>query len=800
MSLLLDFRNAVRSLQRSPGFSAVVLVLLGAGLGMALSVGTAAWSLLVRPLPYPGGERLVEVSGVSVAHDVALGWSPGLIADLVVMPEVEAVGAYEYRRPLFDSSGREFVHAALSPDIVQLLGVRPLLGRLFATDRTHAESVLLSEATWRSHFGADPQIIGRMIDFDGTHRQVVGVLDRSFRFPSADVAVWSPLHYSADQLAHKGGFSLGGAPVLARLSDGVDIAAFSRNLDARLGGLPELQPLRSFAQLRLQAVLLRDRWVGERRELLVLLSAAVAAVLVLLFANLTALWVGRWQRRERELALRHALGAENGRLARLLILEMSILGGAALLVGLMLAEPGLRLLGSLGAIDAALPWPTQENGFTVALGLALAALVLLLFAATAFRYLRSRPSLANLAHAAAGLSAGVGTQRLLVTSQLALAIALLTAGTLLGRSLIELVQQDIGFRPQGVLVVSVEPGEADEGAGSGDVRLSALLDQMEGLPGVSGVSYGSALPFSGNEIVSIVRIRDRLQPVEVAARDRSVGVDYFKVLGVPLLRGRAFSVEDRARAAAGASNVGVLVDQRFVDRYLAGANPLSVELGSPNADDIVSEWQPIVGVVATVHHAGLDEQPDMGTVYTLAAQPGAGAGKLLVVTEDDASALLPRLRELAQAQGLRIRQATPLDWQVRASVQDRVRLLGLVAVFALTGMILSALGLFAVVSLAVQRRRAEFALRLTLGASARSVAWLALRSGLRLALPGLVSGLLLALGTGQMLASNVQRVVAWHFPSLLAILAVALSITVIACLLPARWAARSPATAALRCE
>lgn len=795
MSLPPDFHTALRSLGRSPGFSLTVLVLLGAGLGLALTIGTAAWSLLARPLPYPGGERLVEVSGVSAAHHAALGWAPGLLADLRAMPEVEAVGAYEHRKPLFDAAGAEFAQAALSPEVLRLLGARPSLGGLFTDDDGQADTVLLSEKTWRSRFGSDPAIVGRVVEFDGARLRVAGVLGRSFRFPSADVAVWTPLHFSTEQLAHKGWFALGGAPVLARLAEGTDVAEFSRRLDARLGALPELEPLRTFAQLRLQAVSLRERWIGERRDLLVLLSAAAAAVLILLVANLAALWVGRWQRRERELALRNALGAGRVRLARLLVIEILLLGGAAMLIGLILVEPGLRVLSSLGVVDAALPWPVEFDRFALKLALSVAGALAFVSVAAIYRLMRRTPSLPALAHAAAGLGAGARAQRLLVSSQLALAVGLLTAGGLLGHSVANLLNEDLGFRPGGVLVVAID--------GDGDIdnaRLDSMVDDISNLPGVAGVSYGSALPFSGNEIASVVRLRDAPDPGGFPARDRSVGVEYFKVLGLPILRGRGFTAENLTAAASGSPRAGVIVDEQFVRGHLGGGDPLKAELGSPDADGTVPQWQPIIGVVPTVRHAGLDEDPDLGTVYSLSGRPADGGGTLLIGSEPGAAALGPRLRELAGAHGFRIRQVTPLDAQVRASVDDRMRLLVLVAAFALCGTILAALGLFAVVAFAVQRRRSEFALRFALGASAQSIAGLALRSGLRLALPGLGLGLLLALAIGRVLAVKLHRVAAWDGSVLLAVLALGLVIAVTACLLPARRAARSDPMTVLRYE
>lgn len=231
MSLLIDLRHACRSLLRTPGFSLGVLGLLAVALGLALAIGGAVTTLLLRPLPYPHGERLVEVSGHATAMGASLGWSPGLLDDLRALPAVEAVGSYETRPALYTADGGEYAHAGMSVELLAVLGARPLLGALF-TDAAGADDALLAETAWRARFGADPAIVGRTLEFDGRRLRVIGVLPAAFRFPDAHVAVWTPLRYSADDLAAADRFALHGASSWAMVAAGASRIARAARTDA----------------------------------------------------------------------------------------------------------------------------------------------------------------------------------------------------------------------------------------------------------------------------------------------------------------------------------------------------------------------------------------------------------------------------------------------------------------------------------------------------------------------------------------------------------------------------------------
>lgn len=796
-NLIADVRNAMHALLRAPLFSLSVMVLLGGGLGLALSVGTAVWSLLARPLPYPGGERLVEVSGVSASQQTAFGWAPGLLEDLRAMPEVEAIGAYELRKPLFDRDGNAFAQAALSPEILRLLGARPLLGNVFADDPGDDRQVVLSEAAWRSRFAADPAIVGRSIAFDGQRLRVVGVLSGAFRFPSADIAVWTPLHYSAEQLRHKDWFALGGAPVLARLLPHTDIIQFSQRLDQLLGDLPELRMLRQFAHLRLQAVSLRDRWVGERRSLLRLLSVSVAALLGLLVANVVTLWLGRIVARARELALRSVLGADSSRLARLVLFEVALLCMGALMLGMALLPSGLRVMQSLGIIDTGLPWVVDAGTIGLLSGLLVVVLVGGVLSLVSYWAIRRIPAVSGLAHAAAARNAGnagARIQRALVRFQLALAVSLLAAGALLSHSMINLLDEDLGFRADGVVAVAVD--RRDDGEVT-TTQARSMIDAIASLPGTQAVSFSSAMPFSGAEVIMLATARDNADGERFPVRDRVVGAAYFTVMGLPLLHGRGFA--DAGGLPMSGPGVGVVVDTQFVQRHLAQGDPLAAQLNFAG-DGEAPVWVPVVGVVPTVRHAGLDEKAELGTVYSMSDDPASAGGALLLRTNTEAGLLGQRLRELAGSAGLRLTQVVTLESRIAASVDERMHLLMLVVGFAASSAFVAAFGLFALIALAIRQRWTEFALRIALGASSRSILGVAIRAGLHIAVPGILLGVVLALVFGRLLAAHLHQVAAWDAISLLSATAVGLLLSVAACVVSARRLTRVDPVTVLRHE
>lgn len=798
--VLQQLRQSVASLLRTPGFSATVLVLVGLAVAALLTIGTAASALLWRPLPFPHGERLMLVQGHSQQMGASLGFAPGLLADLAAMPEVEALGSFDYARPLFDAQGGEFGNARVEPALLEMLGATPLLGRLPRAGADDDDGVLLSEPTWRARFGADPGIVGRTLDFDGTRLRVLGVLPETFRFPERSTALWRPLRFGPEQLHGARAFDFGAVQPLVRLAPGVTPAAFAAALEARIGARAELAPMKQYMGLELRALSLREQWEGGRGSLLALLGAAAAAVLLLLTANVAALWLTRCLRRGRELAVRSALGASASRLAAEMVGEVVVLTAAAVLLGMLGVPPGLRALEAMGVLDATTPILPGVDAATLALGAGVALSLTALLALVPAWLVRQPQARGLLSQGMRGTS-GRGAQRArraLVALQLALAVSLVCGAGLLVRSLWQLLDQDPGFTPRGVSLVLVESRAGSVGSDASAAALSALRQRIAAQPGVHAASFANAPPFSHNESVSSVTLGEPGAEQDATVRWRDVGQDYFEALGMRPQAGRDFAAGDGAGAEA-----AVMVDAHFVRRHLAGQEAIGARIGVPvDREGAQKRWARVVGVVPTVSHMQLAEAPELGTVYGFAAQPDFDAGRTtLVLRSDLPPAELGRVaREAARSAGLRVVEVATLAQRMRETLADRLPLLGLLSAFAALGALLAAIGLFALVAFAVQQRSAEFGLRLALGAPPASLRRLALEEGWRAAGPGLMLGLLGALAVGRALASRLFQVPPWDPVTLSIVLAAAAAVVLLACSGPARHAARLDPLSTLRHE
>jgi putative ABC transport system permease protein len=790
-------RLASRRLMHSPGFSLVVLAITALAVAALLTLGTAAMSLLWRPLPYVHGERLVQVQGFASQMQASIGFAPGLLDPLAALPGVEAIGVYDYAPPLYDAQGQAFANIRVQPGLADLLGARPQLGRLIQAEDGD-DVVVLSDAAWRGRFGADPAVVGRRIDFDGQRLAVVGVLARGFHFPDRSTALWRPLRLTPEQRTGTEAFNFGAVQVLARLAPGISPRGLGAALQAGPGQRPELEPMRQFLGLRLTVTSLREAWDAGRSTQLGLLAAAAGAVMLLLLANLASLWLARCLQRARELAVRSALGASARRMAGELVLEVAVLASGAVLLGLLAVPPGLAMLESLGVLDPDAAHVPMLDASTVAAAVMLGVLLIALLSLAPVWVARRARAEGLLAQGMRGLGAGrsAGTlRRALVALQVALAVSLLCGAGLLTRSLVELVRQDVGFDPDGVSLVMLEARrDTKANEGEGRATLGALRTALAGTPGVSHVSFANAPPFSYSESVSSLLVEGTGE-AEVSARNLDVDADYFAALGMPILRGRGFGAED-----ASSAEPGILVDERFVALHLGDRDPLGVRVRVGGGPDVAPAWSRIIGVVPQVRHMRLEERAEQAAFYRLDATPALSRGRaILVVRSDLPGAELARIaREQATSVGLRATDVASLDRRMRDSLAHRISLMGLVGGFALLGVLLAGVGLFALVAFSVQRRLAEFGLRLALGARPSDLRWLALREGLLVALPGLLVGTLGAIAVGRLLAAQLYRVTAADPVTLGGVVLLALGLVLLACLGPARRAARLDPLATLR--
>lgn len=788
---LTEWRQAARRLLRTPLFAATVLALLGLGFGALLTLATAVSSLRLGELPYPQGDRLAEVRGWSANMQSSLGYAPGLLDALEALPQVEALAVYDHGRPVEVEGGAMLATALVGDGLLELLGARALHGRLLGASDAGSDAVLLSESAWRGRFGADPDVVGSQLRIDGVEARVVGVLAEPFRFPHRATALWRPLQLAADARTGPGRFGFGSVQALVRLAEGASTASLQQAVDAQFAAEPGMAATLGFMQLQAQVQTLRERWAAEHEQALLLLAVAVLLVLLMLSANLAGLWLERGLRRRRELAVRAALGASAARNGTGVFAEVALLCALSVVAGLALVAPGLSLLESLGLLDSGTPWRAHLDLPVVALGLGFAAVLALVLSAAPV--LVARRAGGGALHAAAPLAGGGRdrARRALVAVQVALAVTLLAGGVLLGQSLRALLAEDLGFQAHGLAMAQLHDRSNDPA--SAPVRRATLLRQAAALPGVHSASFSNAAPFSGSESVST--FADPARPEQpLTARDRVVGADYFRTLQIPLLRGRGF---ETAAAAHGGS---VVVDELLADRLFGDADPLGRRIGLPVAPGRPQQTAQIVGVVATVRHLRVDEQPDLGTVYRVAEQPSGRSSFVLLRTDAAAAALGGPLREAADALGLRIAQVQAATSVVRGSLSQRVPLLRLLLGFAVAGVLLAAVGLFALVAFSVQRRRAEFGLRLAMGASPAALRRLALRDALHVLLPGLLAGSAGALLAGRLLDAQLYAVSPADPLLIAGVLLATAACLLPACAWPAWRAARVDPNQSLRCE
>jgi predicted permease len=803
MSLLDDLRTALRSLRRRPGFAAVVVLILAVALGANTAVFSALQQVLLRPLPYPGAEDAVYVFRedpggtfqVSPMLEQVRRWRESASS-------FTAVEAFEGTRVTLLGHGapRRLAAARVTPGLFGFLGVSPALGRGFEPGAGDERSAVLSHALWGELFGADPAALGEAVRLGDEVYTVIGVMPKRFRFvPPVEAELWLPFPEGAEKL-HS-------AIALARLAPGVapeaadaELAALERAAASeRAGTDPDqvwLPRIRDLAFL-----------FGNLGRAVLILQAAVALMLVIACANVGNLFLVRAEGRNREIAVRAALGARRGRLVRALFLESLLLGGAAALGGLLLAAWGGRAVAALSADG----WVELEGlrldpglfAFTAAAGLLAAVAFGLLPALTA-----SRADLGEVlktggrgATAAGGSASGERTRAALVVAEVALALVLLVGAGLLTKSFVGLVTTDPGFDPEGLLTVSVElpreryTEEEQHEAFVRELRTALAASGLDravlatGAPTEASIHLGRGLRVEGRPPL----------PEGLGGVMPFLAVDpgYFRILGIPILEGRAFTEGDVPRGEA--EERPVVINLALARALWPDGDALGGRLKLGTSDD--EPWSRVVGIVGPVAQLGLGSGLDTFQIYLPLRR--ASQMSVLVRAGDVEPALVQeRVGALVRA----------IDPRVPVARAERVKdLLGgsvarerfqaaLMVAFAGIALVLTVVGLYSVLAYAVRRRAFEIGVRAALGARPGQVLGLVARRGAILVAVGLAAGLVASLALGRLVESQLRGVAA-NDPAVLAAAAGLLAAaTALATLLPALRAARLDPARVLREE
>ncbi len=797
-TLTQDLRFAFRSLTKRPAFTVVAILSLALGIGANTAIFSVIDAVLLRPLPYTQPDRLVDLYESSQNVDYG-SVSPANFRDWQVQNTAfsSLAGYISGDVNLQGVSNPERLSAEYASDnIFSLLGARPMLGRTFrpGEDRDNAPHVaVISEEFWRRRFGGDPNVIGRTITLSGDPYTIVGVMPASFRFPATvSRDLWMPLQLHPEQYAQRGSHWLN---VIGRLKPGVDLATADAQMRQIAGRLAVQYPQQQKGRST-KAMPLRKDLTGTVRPALFVLLGAAGLVLLIACANVANLLLARASDRRREVAIRLALGAGRARLIRQFLTEsvlLAIVGGA---IGLALAYSGAGVL--LKLAGSAIPFGT-DVGFDPTVFVFL--LIVAVATGVVFGLVPALQSTqvdlqSDLKEGGGKGSAGRGRQRfrsLLVITETALALVLLVGAGLLMRAFIRLQSTDTGMVTRNVLTMHLSVPQTYDSTVSTRFYQPAM-QRIEAIPGVRAVGLISRLPLQSsysNGTVSIVGRPPDKPGNEPFAENRDVSAGFFAALGIPLLRGRNFTHQDRP----GTEPV-LIVNHAFASKYFPNADAIGQRI---RVTDSISA--PIVGVVGDVRESRID-WPSAPTLYYSFLQQPRNDMTLVISTTVAPTSIMNAVRAAIHSVDANqpVYEVKTMDDVVAESVSSTRFSFWLLGTFAAIALALAAVGIYGVMSYMVTQRTREIGIRMALGARHSAVMQLIVKHGMSLAIAGLAIGTVIALALTRVLASMLYGASATD-PATFAGVALLLGIVaLVASYVPARRAAAVDPVIALRSE
>ncbi|HEX3662085.1 MAG TPA: ABC transporter permease [Acidobacteriaceae bacterium] len=822
--MLGDFKYALRQLRKSPGFTVTAVLTLALGIGANTAIFTLVDSIMLRPLPFPQQEQLMRINyggGEAAASYFPKGWLRALNEHAQAFAGISGFGP-DAESNVGDANSADRVFGAeVMANALGVLGVHPALGRFFTADDArgaHDPVVVLSYGYWQQHFAGDAGVVGQTLRIDGISRRVVGVLPAGVRFPYADTQFLTPVTFkSGDPIDPWKDFDL---RAFGRLKAGVtpgQAQAELQGLQKQLLGIFPWQMPDIWAK-DCTVVPLLESEVGAMRPRLLLLFAAVGLILLIACANVANLMLARAAGREREIAIRGALGATGARLVRQLLAESVVLGSVAGVVGLLAAMVSLQALVTLlpadtpRLADVALRWPVFlfAAGASVVTGVLFGLIPALQMAS---------PNLRDSLHAGSRSVAGKAGQfrisMMLVMGQIALSVVVITAAGLMLHSLWSLSQVNPGFRTDRIVTAEVSldastcAGAGSSGTASARGRCTAffntLLERMKGMPGAEDVALTDALPLSGRDGNYVFDAeghpRDARQGARLAA-GRVVSPGYFAALGIHRVQGRLLENQD----ASGASRA-VVINQGMAEALWPHENPLGKHIISVTQEKTPAVWSPqdasvVVGVVNNTHEQTVAsafgdevyqpmtpavEQPVMyALVRTRASTQMAAAALRQAVADLDPRVPVTRVRTL--------------DEVVAASEAGSRSLTLLLLTFGGLAVVIGGVGVYSLIAYIVSWRMREIGIRLALGAQRWQIITGVMRQSLMLSLGGSVIGLMAAALVAQLLRSFLYGVSAVDSVTFGSVAVLMTLLALLAAWVPARRAASVDPIKTLRME
>ena len=821
--MLSDIKIALRGLAKTPAFTTIAIVTIALAIGANSAVFSLINAVLVRPLPYQNPSRLV------------LLWeqfrSMGLERIPVSAPEyqdlekkykgVEQIAGFNYTTfNLAEGGTPETISGAVvSPALFPLLGAEPIAGRTFAREEQgegHDDVVVISERLWSKRFNSDPALVGKTLLLNGRSYTVIGVMPKAFEFPiplfnvqggqfAERVDIWKPLAFTEQELKSRGNRAYG---VIGRLRAGTSVEVAQAELDSIVTNWKQLyRDNYDGGDFGAKLYVLQDQVVGSMRTGLVILLGAVVFVLLIACANLATMLLARASSRERELAIRVALGAGPWRVLRQLLVESVTLSLAGGIAGLLLSVWALELLKRVGA-------RTIPRLSEVGLDFNVVAVTVLVSVGTGILFglipgwVGAKPELTEaLKEGGRGSTSGSRRNRIrnsMVVAEIALALVLLVGAGLLIKSFLRLQSVNAGFNPQNVLTMEVSlpvakyPRPITGGSGP-DTRASFFaeaLRRINQLPGVEASGATTILPLSGTNSDSSFGIEGRVMKPGAPGPDeeiRTITPDYFRVLQTPLLRGRFFNDGDTATSPQVA-----IINDALARKYWPNEDPVGKRITFSDMRKPDAKWITIVGLVGSVRHKGLEFDPEPEFYFPHAQDPSPSMLVAVRSTQDPRS-LASTIRREIQAidPELPIANVRTFEAVVAESVAPRRLSVLLLGIFAGIALVLAAVGTYGVISYLVVQRTHEIGVRMALGAQRHDVLTLVVGHALKLVGIGIAIGLVLALFSSRILAALLYNVGAFDLATFMIITGLLAVTALLASYIPALRATRADPMIAL---
>ena len=811
-TLLQDICYGLRTFLRTPAFFIFAVAVLALGIGANTAIFSLAYNVLLRPLPYHDAGRLVMVwedsSAFGFPQDTP---APGNYAtwrsENNVFTDMAAL-----RGRGFDLTGsgnpEQFDGVAMTANTFPLLGVKPMLGRniTLEEDKPGANHVvILSHAVWTANFGGDTKIIGKQIWLNNAQYTIIGVMPPGFVFPDRQTQIWVPIGFTAEDLAEHGSHYLN---VVARLKPGASLAAANADLSVVARRLQQQFP-NSNAKVGAYAVPLRSMLTGTAHNAALVLLGAVGFVLLIACANVANLLLARSAGRQKEVAMRMALGAGRARIIRQLLTESILLsviaGGASLLLALWatpllanLVPDGLAPLAGSGINAYVLAFLVAVSIFCGALfGLAPALRISCLDLVNAMK---------QSGRGSGSGAAGTRMRDVLVVAEVALALILFSGATLMVRSFMNVRDLDPGFRPAHVLALRTHlPSPKYDNISLRNAFYKQVIDRISHLPGVVAAGCTSWLPLTNFGGATGIIIEDQPKPLPghaIIPNTRMISSQYIQAMGMKLIEGRTFDERDGAKTPLVA-----LINQTAAKKFWPRQDPVGTRFRSDDDPDTArgansQPWITVIGIVGDVRQAGLD-RPPRPEVYLPYDQHDFFAPDYLAVrTAGDPMAVANAAREQIWAvdKDQPVTSVMPLEQMLSDYLAPRELQSSLLGGFASFALLLAALGIYAVLAFSVAQRTQEIGVRVALGAQQSDILRNILSQGLKLAGIGVVIGVVGALTLSQLLSTFLFGVTATDPLTLAGAVAVLLLVALAACYIPARRAMRTDPMVALRYE